>query len=418
MNLRSLFFAALLAVSPAARAADPTTPTIAAAGDIACEPTDPAFNHTNGTPDDCRMRATSDLMVGAGLDAVLLLGDNQYYVGAFADYRDSFGPTWGRLGTLIRPAPGNHEYLTAGAAGYFDYFGAAAGERGKGWYSYDLGTWHIVVLNSNCGDVGGCGPGSPQLQWLAKDLADHPRACTLAYWHHPRFSSGTHGNDAAYDSFWREIYKAGADVVLVGHDHDYERFAPQDPDAKADPAHGIRQFVVGTGGQFLRPFELIRANSEVRNAETFGVIKLKLRADGYDWEFLPAAGNTFRDSGSSGCHGAPDTTTVYLGKGRFKAEVTWKDFDGNTGPGRAAPPAADSSGLFHFFGQDNWELLVKVLDGCARNGHYWVYSAASTNVQYSLVVTDTKTGKTVRYDNPLGRRSPAVTDNKAFDTCP
>jgi hypothetical protein len=418
VKLRSVLFAALLAVAPAARAADPV---IAAAGDIACDPTDPSFNGGKGTPDDCRMRATSDLLVGGGFDAVLLLGDNQYWVGALDAYQASFGPTWGRLGPLLRPAPGNHEYLTPGASGYFDYFGAAAGERGKGWYSYDLGTWHIVVLNSNCGDLsggGGCGPGSPQLRWLAEDLAAHPRACTLAYWHHPRFSSGTHGDDARYDAFWRELYKAGADVVLAGHEHDYERFAPQDPDAKADPLHGIRQFVAGTGGQFLRPFPTVRPNSEVRDARTFGVLKLRLRTDGYDWDFLPAAGGTFTDRGSGGCHNAPDTAVLPLGQGRFRAEVVWKSFDGKSDSGKAAAPAADGSGLFWFFTPDNWELMVKVIDACARNGHYWVFAAGTTNVQYTLTVTDTKTGKTVRYDNPLGRRSPAVTDNKAFDTCP
>lgn len=285
-----------------ARAADPV---IAAAGDIACDPTDPAFNGGNGTLLNCRMRATSDLLVSKRFDAVLLLGDNQYWEGTLAAHLASFAPTWGRLGSLLRPAPGNHEYQTPGAAGYYDYFGAAAGDRTKGWYSYDLGSWHIVALNSNCSFIGGCGPGSPQLQWLAADLAAHPRACTLAYWHHPRFSSGAHGNDATYDAFWRELYRAGADVVLAGHDHDYERFAPQDPDGKPDPGHGIRQLVVGTGGRELRTFSTIRANSESRNAKDFGVLMLKLRPNGYDWEFLPVPGSTFNDRGSTSCHGAP-----------------------------------------------------------------------------------------------------------------
>lgn len=416
MKLRRALFAALLTLSPAAvRAADPV---IAAAGDIACDPGDPHFNGGAGTAKACRMRATSDLLVGGSWDAVLLLGDNQYWTGSLAAHRASFEPTWGRLGPLLRPAPGNHEYLTPGAAGYYDYFGPAAGDRTKGWYSYELGTWHVVVLNSNCGDVGGCGPGSPQLRWLAEDLAAHPRACTLAYWHHPRFSSGAHGDNAAYTDFWRTLYDAGADLVLVGHDHDYERFAPQDPAGKADPEHGIRQFVEGTGGQELRSFATIRANSEARNSRDHGVLKLRLRTDGYDWEFLPAAGGTYADQGSSGCHAPPDTASVFLDRGRFKAEVTWKDFDGNTGAGRAAAPASDRSGLFWFFGKDNWELLVKVLDGCARNGHHWVFAAASTNVEYTLTVTDTRTGKTARYQNPLGKRSPAFTDTKAFDSCP
>jgi calcineurin-like phosphoesterase family protein len=415
MRFRIALFTALLAVPCTARAADPV---VAAAGDIACDPNDANFNGGAGTATGCRQRATSDLLVGKAWDAVLLLGDNQYSDGALAKYQTVFGPTWGRLKPLLRPAPGNHEYQTPGAAGYFDYFGPAAGERSQGWYSYDLGTWHLVVLNSNCGAVGGCGPGSPQLRWLAEDLAAHRQACTLAYWHHPRFSSGQHGDDSAYDAFWQALYQAGADLVLVGHDHDYERFAPQDPAARADPEHGIRQFVVGTGGQALRSFATIRANSEVRNAQDHGVLKLQLRTDGYDWEFLPAAGATFTDAGSGGCHNPPDTASLFLRQGRFKAEVTWRDFDGNTGVGRAAAPAADGSGLFWFFAPANWELLVKVIDGCAFNGRFWVYAAASTDVGYTLTVTDTRTGRTARYENPLGRRSPAITDSGAFDTCP
>ncbi|HEV7785509.1 MAG TPA: metallophosphoesterase, partial [Thermoanaerobaculia bacterium] len=215
MKRRNVLFAALLALAPAARAADPV---IAAAGDIACDPLDNFYNGGLGTNTACRMRATSDLALAGGYDAVLLLGDNQYLDGALFKYVSVFGPTWGRLGALLRPAPGNHEYETPGATGYFDYFGAAAGKRTEGWYSYELGTWHVVVLNSNCADVGGCGPGSPQLRWLAADLASHPRACTLAYWHHPRFSSGLHNDDPLSDAFWRTLYAAGADLVLAGHD--------------------------------------------------------------------------------------------------------------------------------------------------------------------------------------------------------
>jgi acid phosphatase type 7 len=412
---RSALFALLLALAPAARAADPV---VAAAGDIACDPTDENYNGGQGTATACRMKATCDLLVGKSWDAVLLLGDNQYWDGTLAAYRASFGPTWGRLKPLIRPAPGNHEYQTPGAAGYYDYFGPAAGDRSKGWYSYDLGTWHVVVLNSNCNPIGGCGAGSPQLLWLAADLAAHPRACTLAYWHHPRFSSGAHGNDTTFDAFWRTLYAAGVDLVLAGHDHDYERFAPQDPDGKLDPAHGIREIVAGTGGREVRPFTAIRPNSEARNAKDLGVLKLRLRSDGYDWEFLPAAGGTFKDSGSAGCHSAPDAKSVPLRQGRFQAEAIWRDGAGNTGSGKAASPAADGSGLLWFFTPENWELLVKVIDGCALNDRYWVYAAASTDVEYTLTVTDTATGRTASYENPLGRRAPAVTDTQAFATCP
>ena len=415
VKLPNALFAALLLAAPAVRAADPV---VAAAGDIACDPADADFNGGAGTATRCRQRATSDLLVGAGYDAVLLLGDNQYENGGLAKYQTSFAPTWGRLGPLLRPAPGNHEYLTPGASGYFDYFGAAAGERSRGYYSYDLGTWHVIVLNSNCADVGGCGPGSLQLQWLMDDLAAHPRACTLAYWHQPRFSSGQHGDDPAYDAFWQALYQAGADLVLAGHDHDYERFAPQDPSGQADAAYGIREIVVGTGGRETRPFATVRPNSEVRNAQDLGVLWLRLRSDGYDWQFLPAAGGTFTDAGSAGCHNAPNAASVSLHQGRFKAEVTWRDFDGNAGPGRAGAPAADGSGLFWFFSPQNWELLVKVIDGCSLNHRFWVFAAATTNVGYTLTVTDTRTGRTARYENPLGRRSPAVTDTSAFDTCP
>jgi len=415
VKLRNSFFAALLLAASAARAADPV---IAAAGDIACDPADLYFNGGNGTATACRQRATSDLLVGGGYDAVLLLGDNQYLDGALAKYQAVFAPTWGRLGPLLRPAPGNHEYLTPGAAGYFDYFGPAAGERSRGYYSYDLGTWHVIALNSNCADIGGCGPGSLQLRWLVDDLASHPRACTLAYWHHPRFSSGQHGDDPTYDAFWQALYQAGADLVLTGHDHDYERFAPQDPSGQADAEHGIREIVAGTGGRETRPFAAVRPNSEVRNAQDLGVLQLRLRSDGYDWRFLPAAGGTFTDAGSSGCHNAPNVTSLFLHQGRFKAEVIWRDFNGNTGAGRAGAPAADGSGLFWFFSPQNWELLVKVIDGCSLNHRFWVFAAATTTVAYTLTVTDTRTGRTARYENPLGRRSPAVTDTSAFDTCP
>jgi hypothetical protein len=393
-------------------------PVIAAAGDIACDPLDVGFSGGAGTPTRCRQRATSDLLVGGGFDAVLALGDNQYIAGQLADYLLSFDPSWGRVRSILKPVPGNHEYLTPDARGYFDYFGAGVGARGRGWYSYDLGTWHLVALNSNCAEVGGCGPGSPQLEWLEAELAAHPRACTLAYWHHPRFSSGLHGDDSSFDAFWETLYRHGADVVLAGHDHEYERFAPQDPDAIPDGDYGIREFVAGTGGMELRPFFAIRENSEVRDDSSFGVLSLRLHPGGYDWRFLPAAGDAFTDSGTATCHNAPGATRVALHRGRFVAEVTWRDFLGRTGSGTVAPPATDGSALFWFFSSDNWELLVKVLDGCGVNDRFWVFHAATTSVEYTLTVTDTVTGQARRYENPLGRNAPAVTDTDAFDVCP
>jgi hypothetical protein len=266
---------------------------IAAAGDIACEPDE--------TDDDdaCRQRATSDLLVGVA--GVLALGDLQYRDGAYAKFLASYDRSWGRAKEITAPTPGNHEYETEGAAGYFRYFGVAAGDRTKGYYSFDLGTWHLVALNSNCAAVGGCGSGSPQERWLRVDLEAHPALCTLAYWHHPRFSSGERGSDPAYRAFWHALYDAGADVVLVGHDHDYERFAPQDADGRLDRTRGIREFVVGTGGKGLRGFPSVAPNSEVRDASSFGVLELVLGSDAYAWRFR-ATDRSVTDSGSTRCH--------------------------------------------------------------------------------------------------------------------
>lgn len=234
---------------------------------------------------------------------VATLGDNAYSSGSDAEFANCYGPTWGRHKDRTRPAAGNHDYHTPGAAGYFNYFGSAAGDPYRGYYSYDYGAWHIVVLNSNCAPAGGCDVGSSQEQWLRADLAASPAFCTLAYWHHPLFSSGEHGGNPTFVPFWQALYDYGAEVVLVGHDHDYERFAPQTADGAVDPRRGIREFVVGTGGGshylFARPPE---PNSEVRNDHTFGVLQLALHTASYDWEFIPIEGQTFTDAGSAPCH--------------------------------------------------------------------------------------------------------------------
>jgi hypothetical protein len=296
------------AATPAALASRPATGgpaatrVIAAAGDVACDPASPGFRGGWGAANACHMRATAKLLLDLDPVVVLTLGDHQYENGTLAKFRRSYDPAWGRLKGRTRPAPGNHDYETAGAAGYFDYFGAAAGSRSRGYYSFDVGAWHLIALNSECANIGGCGKGSRQERWLRADLAAHPAACTLAYWHKPRFSSGMHGDDPAYDAFWRALYEAGADVVLNGHDHDYERFAPQRPDRVADPARGVREFVVGTGGKTYYGFRTIRRNSQVRNTGTFGVLRLVLRPAGYDWRFLPEAGRTFTDAGHGACH--------------------------------------------------------------------------------------------------------------------
>jgi acid phosphatase type 7 len=233
---------------------------------------------------------------------VMAVGDLAYPDGTPANFA-CYDKTWGREKSRTRPAVGNHEFHSAGATFYFQYFGEAAGDSSKGYYSYELGTWHIVVLNSECLQVGGCGPGSAQEKWLREDLAMHPVACTLAYFHKPLFSSGgAHGDDLTVKPLWDALYRAGADVVVNGHDHDYERFAPQTPEAKADPVHGIREFVAGTGGKNHRPFGAAHANSEVRNADAFGVLKLTLFPGKYSWEFMPEEGKTFADSGEGVCH--------------------------------------------------------------------------------------------------------------------
>jgi hypothetical protein len=234
--------------------------------------------------------------------ALATLGDTVYESGTAEEFAHCFDPAWGPFKDRIHPATGNHEYLTPGASPYFNYFGAAAGDPNKGYYSYDLGTWHIVVINSTCSQAGGCKIGSPQGQWLQADLAAHPNLCTLAYWHHPRFSSGEHGNFISMQGIWQALYDHGAEIVLNGHDHDYERFAPQDPNGTPDPVSGIREFVVGTGGKNHYSFVKIQPNSEVRNSDTFGILKLILHPASYDWQFIPVAGKTFTDSGSAPCH--------------------------------------------------------------------------------------------------------------------
>lgn len=234
---------------------------------------------------------------------VFTAGDDAMPAGTAEEFRDCYGPTWGRFKARTRPTTGNHEFHSGGAAPYFDYFGAAAGDPLAGYYSYDLGTWHVIALNSECDQIGGCEQGSTQERWLRKDLQTHRGVCTVAYWHKPLFSSGAaHGNDLEVKPFWEDLYAAHATIAINGHDHDYERFAPQDPDGKADPVHGIREFVVGTGGNHERTFLASPLpNSQVRMTGTFGVLKLTLHPRGYDWQFIPQAGKTFWDSGSGKC---------------------------------------------------------------------------------------------------------------------
>ncbi|ACM06068.1 putative purple acid phosphatase-like protein [Thermomicrobium roseum DSM 5159] len=233
---------------------------------------------------------------------IALLGDVVYERGTPEEFARCFDPLYGPLKDRLRPAVGNHEYGSRDAGPYFEYFGARAGLPGQGWYSYDLGEWHIIVLNSNCKPVGGCDEKSPQYQWLKADLTTHPARCTLAYWHHPRWSSGEHGSFESMQPIWSLLVRSGVDIVLSGHDHDYERFQPLDADGHPDPRHGTMQFVVGTGGRSLRPLGNPLPTSAIGTDTTFGVLRLELYPDHYSWEFVTIPGANFTDSGSAACH--------------------------------------------------------------------------------------------------------------------
>ncbi len=288
--------------APASRPTTESGTVIVAAGDIACQASHPAYHGGAGTPTACQQRATSDLVAQIKPAAVLVLGDLAYEKGLLADFRGVYEQTWGRFKSITWPTPGNHEYGTGVAPGYYTYFGKRAARERGGYYSTDIGGWHVIALNSNCRLVGGCQRGSPQERWLRADLAAHRSRCTLAFWHHPRWSSGLHGNDASMDGVWRTLADAGVEVALAGHDHDYERFAPINAGGNVDPARGMRQFVVGTGGRSLYFFKGKERGSEVREWQTFGVLKMTLRERSYEWEFVPAGGGTFSDSGSGSCH--------------------------------------------------------------------------------------------------------------------
>lgn len=273
--------------------------TIAAAGDIACSPSDESFNEGQGTANHCAMQATSELILRQHVDAVLALGDLQYSKGRLNAFKESFAPSWGRFLTMIYPIPGNHEYWTADAADYYAYFGARAGDPAQGYYSFDLGNWHLIALNSDCEFIGGCGPGSAQLDWLDSDLTASSASCTLAYWHHPRFSSGQHGSDPQTEALWQRLQQAGAELVLSGHDHAYERFAPQTANGEVDTA-GLRQFVVGTGGFGFYHSDGLASNSEVMIEDVFGVLFLTLEPNSYSWSFESITGEVL-DTGSAAC---------------------------------------------------------------------------------------------------------------------
>jgi hypothetical protein len=266
---------------------EPPPQTLVAAGDIA-----------DGTTGDDQTATLVDTIPGT----VAALGDLAYEAGSASDFATYYEPTWGRFKARTRPAAGNHEYQTPNAAGYFGYWGAVAGPPTQGWYSYELGAWHVIVLNSNCPFIGGCHAGSPQEAWLRADLASHPTRCTVAYWHHPRFSTGVVGDSPDIRPLFQALYDGNADLLLVGHAHNYQRWSPLNPTGAADAARGIRQFVVGTGGRGFHEVSPPDPRQEIANDDTLGVLRLLLGSRGFTWQFQPVPGRTFTDSGSQTCH--------------------------------------------------------------------------------------------------------------------
>jgi hypothetical protein len=311
----------LLLLVPAAPAV-----TLVGAGDIAdC-----------GRPPE----ATADLIAGIA-GTVFTTGDNAYPDGSTRDFTQCYGPTWGRFKGRTRPSPGNHDYHQPNAAPYFAYFGANAGPRGRGYYAYNHGDWRVYSLNSVV-------ISRAQLTWLRRDLAAHPTTCAAAYWHHPLFSSGRHGNDVRVKPFWEALYSAGVDLIINGHDHDYERFGLQNPNGQADSAFGIREMIVGTGGAGLRPFTSVEPNSRVRNSSSFGVLKLTLTATGYTGAFRPATGN-FTDSFSGTCHGQPGEpppSHAFTLSARVVSGDAQLDWTNVTGAGSYRIRRASGSGSF------------------------------------------------------------------------
>lgn len=269
-------------------------PVLVGAGDIGACPPSGTLGHAFATA------SLLDSISGT----VFADGDLPHENGLDADYAKCYEPTWGKFRARTIPAPGNHDYIVPNAVGYYNYWGPAAGDPTKGYYSLNIGAWHVIVLNSECADVhvGGCTASSPQGQWLQADLNANPATCTVALWHRPLYSSTSGFATPAVQPLWQILYDGGADLVISGHAHNYERFAPQNAMGKVDQAKGLRQFIVGTGGADLVSFSGTQRNVEVNNSSTFGVLKLTLHASSYDWQFIPIAGQTFTDSGTQACH--------------------------------------------------------------------------------------------------------------------
>ena len=297
-----LAFAAAVMIALMATAAPGDTRTLVAAGDLVCSPATRSYDGNN--PNKCQHRRTDDLLAGA--DAVALLGDLQYPDGRLEHFNQAYHPTWGQHVAKSFPAPGNHEYNTPRAQGYFDYWashGRPTGGVGNGYHGFDLGSWHVIALNSSrsCSEVP-CAEGSPQNNWLESDLAATTESCILAYWHHPRFNSGTgHGETAATGAFWDDLYAARADIVLNGHEHNYQRYTKQSPDGKP-ASNGIRQFIVGSGGRGLTALGQRDPHFEVGNDKDFGVLMLTLAPNSYSWQFVGVGGRVLDSGGPVACN--------------------------------------------------------------------------------------------------------------------
>jgi hypothetical protein len=418
-------------VADPARAQVPPTPeaTLAGAGDIAsC-----SYNRDEATAkvlDTIRAETTQ-----AGIPTtVITLGDNAYPDGTATQFANCYDPTWGRHrlnsngSFLTMPSVGNHEYHTSGATPYFNYFGAAAGEPGKGYYSYDRGSWHIIVLNSNCSQVGGCSASSLQGQWLQADLTNQPQttSCTLAYFHHPLFSSAS-GQSNAGRPFWDMLYKAGADVILSGHSHYYERFAPQDPLGNKNPDNGIREIVAGTGGAApINPINTPRAaNSEIDSFKppggtAYGVLKLDLYQGSYHWEFRPIANETFTDSGNDQCH-PPDTIAPTVNAVEPADGATGVALTSNVGAtfSEALAPSTINSSTFTLFKQGSTQVAATVTyDATAKKATLDPSTDLEAGAVYTATVKSGSGGVKDVAGNPLGADDAWTFTTAAADTTP
>jgi hypothetical protein len=293
LNASALAAAPAALISVPVALADTAPRTLVGAGDIAV---------CGANEGDAATAALVKSVLDANTTArAFTAGDNVYPDGSSTYYSNCYAPTWGQFRQRTRPVPGNHDYYNnPNAEGYFDYFGLLAGPLNRGWYRYDLGTWRIYALTSECARGTACF--NKQYNWLKNDLNAYPHQCALAIWHRPRFSSGAHGSSTRMDPIWKLLYAKGAELVVSGHDHDYERFAMMNGTGKKYPGKGMRQFVVGTGGAALRPFATALPQSQARNSSSHGVLRLDLRAASYEWRFLPIAGDTYTDAGSNNCH--------------------------------------------------------------------------------------------------------------------